>query len=328
MGPRLLRARGKDLLDGMTVNNSPELVKLLHALIGDDSVEIEILAVDPWTVRESVAEEYRYSRENIFLLGDAAHRHPPAFGLGLNTAIQDAYNLAWKVAYVSKSLAGPEQLGSYSAERQPVGAVLVRESNNGIRAHARMWEALGMPASTGDEGAKQLARIAEASPDGAASRLKIREALGEIEVELQSLGIAPPLEGNPITTPQISTFPGSRLPHARLDIKTRRKVISTLDLAGKASFCVLFGVGGEPWREAAVNIGRPTGIPINAYGIGYALDYADIYREWHSERGFEEDGCVLIRPDRFVAWGSRTMVEDCEAQLRAVLRRILRRDQR
>ncbi|EAU29645.1 conserved hypothetical protein [Aspergillus terreus NIH2624] len=332
---------GKNPLEGLTTESS-EITELVRALIGDDTVKIDILAVDPWAVRESVAEEYRHSGSNVFLLGDAAHRHPPSFGLGLNTAIQDSYNLAWKVAYVSRRLAGPSLLGTYSEERQPVGATLVREANIGIRAQAKMWEALGMYEPSREERLNQLARLTEATVEGTACRAKIRDALDEIELELLRLGVAynqwytskaieltdepgkrPPLEGNPITTPQISTFPGTRLPHARLDLSTRRKVISTHDLAGKAAFCLFIGIGGEAWRGAARTISESTGIPINVYGIGYGLDYADIYGEWYRKRGVEETGCVLVRPDRFVAWRSQTMVSDCHAQLMKVLERVL-----
>lgn len=95
---------------------------------------VTVTRTDWWVVRETVAKNY-LSDENVFLLGDAAHRHPPAYGLGSNTSLQDAYNLAWKVAYVAKGLAGPGLLQSYSGERQPVGAQLVRVSNAAMPGH-------------------------------------------------------------------------------------------------------------------------------------------------------------------------------------------------
>src|SRR5947209_13662549 len=64
-----------------------------------------------------------------FCLGDAVHRHPPFNGLGSNTCIQDAFNLAWKVAYVHKNLASPSLLESYNAERQPVGLGVITRAN-------------------------------------------------------------------------------------------------------------------------------------------------------------------------------------------------------
>jgi 2-polyprenyl-6-methoxyphenol hydroxylase-like FAD-dependent oxidoreductase len=73
---------------------SPELVDLVHQVIGDSSVHVEIQRLDPWTVRESVAERYSVEGRNVFILGDAAHRHPPAHANGSNTCVQDAYNLA------------------------------------------------------------------------------------------------------------------------------------------------------------------------------------------------------------------------------------------
>jgi hypothetical protein len=103
-------------------------------------------------------------------------------------------------------------------------------------------------------------------------------------------------------------------------------LLSTQDLAGCGSFCLLTGIGGDEWRMAARKISQATGIPIKTYGIGFGLDYQDIYREWQERREVGEDGCILVRPDRFVAWRSMKMISDCEGKLSQVLNRVLSRE--
>ena len=75
-------------------------MKRVKQFIGDDSIPVEILDTARWQINNTVAQKYSSGR--IFCLGDAVHRHPPANGLGSNTCIQDAFNLAWKIAYVLK----------------------------------------------------------------------------------------------------------------------------------------------------------------------------------------------------------------------------------
>jgi hypothetical protein len=320
---------------------SPELINFLKEIIGIETIDVEVLRLDPWVIRESVAETLSCDG-NVFLLGDAAHRHPPAYGLGSNTCIQDAYNLAWKVAYVSKGLAGPELLETYNVERQPVGADLVRKSNEGIGHHIHVWEALGMFAQSGEEGLQQLKELSAATEAGAARRLRLHKALEGKRLEGESLGLTmnqwymsdaiylddepesrPTLEGDLVVKILVSTYPGNRVPHATLDISTRRKPISTHDLAGHGCFCLLTSHGGDAWVQAAENISKATGIPIKSYRIGHGLDYHDVYREWHDRREVEDDGCVLIRPDRFVAWRSKKMIPGCEEKLLGVFNWIL-----
>lgn len=336
---------GSNPFEGMSTD-SPELVACMREFVGDDKLEVEVLAMDPWTVRESVAEEYSKSGSDAYILGDAAHRHPPTFGLGSNTCIQDAYNLAWKTAFVLKGIAGHSLLDSFSQERQLVGADLVRESNDQIRANNDIWEALGMTASSPEAGVKEVAELAHASASGSARRAKLHKALETKRQELESLGLAynqwytskavylhdeeeprPVLKGDPVVEVQVSTFPGSRLPHVWLDIPERGNMMSTLDLAGKSRFCLLTGVEGEAWRNAAKNIQKTHGIPIVTYGIGPGLDYIDVCRDWFRKRGIEEDGCVLVRPDRFVAWRSVKMTENCESKLMQVFDHILSRQE-
>jgi 2-polyprenyl-6-methoxyphenol hydroxylase-like FAD-dependent oxidoreductase len=67
----------------------------------------------------------RYREQHCFLAGDSAHIHPPTGGQGMNTGIQDAYNLAWKMALVLRGKAAPRLLDTYEAERRPVGADVV-----------------------------------------------------------------------------------------------------------------------------------------------------------------------------------------------------------
>ncbi|KAJ0108781.1 hypothetical protein J7T55_011272 [Diaporthe amygdali] len=325
---------------------SAELIDYIRELIGDDSVDIEVQRLDPWVMRDSVA--IKFSREqSAFILGDAAHHHPPAFGLGSNTCIQDAYNLGWKIAYVEKGLAGRGLLDSYDAERQPVGANVVKDATYGLGLHSSVWEALGMFAETPEQGMQYITDLSKGTPEGAASRARLHASLEGMRLEAESLGATgnqwyisnavflddesgprPPLKGNRLVQFHVSTYPGTRLPHAWLDQwSTRRKKVSTQDIAGKGSFCLLTGHGGDAWKQAADKISQNTGIPINSYGIGFGLDYHDVYREWYTRREIEDDGCVLVRPDRFVAWRSMKMVPDCESKLSSVLDRILSRDE-
>lgn len=73
-----------------------------------------------------LAEHYRAGQ--VFIAGDATHIHPPTGGQGMNTGIQDAYNLAWKLALVLKGIAGPGLLDSYEAERQPVAEGVIAQT--------------------------------------------------------------------------------------------------------------------------------------------------------------------------------------------------------
>jgi FAD binding domain len=82
-----------------------------------------------------LAKAYRAGR--VFIAGDAAHIHPPTGGQGMNTGIQDAYNLAWKLALVSQSKAPDRLLDSYDAERRPVGADVVARTRAASEGYGR-----------------------------------------------------------------------------------------------------------------------------------------------------------------------------------------------
>lgn len=280
---------GSNPFEGLTTS-SPELVACVREFVGDNKLEVEILAIDPWTVRESVAETYSKTGSDAYILGDAAHRYPPTYGLGSNTCIQDAYNLAWNTAFVLKGIAGHSLLDSFSEERQLIGADLVRESNDQIKANGDMWEALGMKACSPEAGVKEIAELADPSASGSARRAKLHKALETKRQEFESLGLAhnhwytskavylddevdtPDVGGDPVVEVQVSMFPGSRLLHVWLDISERGSLTSTLDLAGKGRFCLLTGVEGGAWRDAAHKITKDHGIPIVTYGIGPGLD--------------------------------------------------------
>ena len=73
-----------------------------------------------------------YQNGRVFCMGDAVHRHPPSNGLGSNTSIQDAFNLAWKLALVLKGQAAPRCSTATRAERAPIGKQIVDRANQSI----------------------------------------------------------------------------------------------------------------------------------------------------------------------------------------------------
>ncbi|KAI7281518.1 Aldolase [Hortaea werneckii] len=298
--------------------SNEEYIKRVREWIGDDTISVKILDAAKWYINEIVAE--KYSNGNIFCLGDAVHRHPPLNGLGSNTCVQDAFNLAWKLAYIEQGHAQPKLLESYSLERQPIGAGVIQRANQGLRDHVHVWEALGVLPDDVEERKRQHAELSAPTPEGRERRKKLQDAVKYTEHEFGGIGIemnqlydsgavfygdeanaqqAPP--GDPVLQYQLSTYPGSRLPHAWLNKRSPAKApISTIDLAGHGAFCLLTGIGGDAWKQAVDEARSKLSVPINAYSIGWKQDWEDVYGDWARRREIEEDGCVLLRPDRTV----------------------------
>jgi 2-polyprenyl-6-methoxyphenol hydroxylase-like FAD-dependent oxidoreductase len=101
-------------------------MELLHAALGVDDIPIKIEDVMRWQSEANTAERFREG--NIFLAGDSAHVMPPYGGFGGNTGVQDAQNLAWKLAWVLKGAAAPDLLDTYERERRPVGEFTVEQA--------------------------------------------------------------------------------------------------------------------------------------------------------------------------------------------------------
>jgi 2-polyprenyl-6-methoxyphenol hydroxylase-like FAD-dependent oxidoreductase len=314
--------------------------------IGDDSISAEILNVSRWTINEIVAAEY--SKNNVFCLGDAVHRHPPFNGLGSNTCIQDSFNLAWKIAYVMKGHALPTLLSTYNTERQPVGHSIVTRANAGFREHSRIWETLGMFPEELSDRVAIIEELSSPTTKGQRRRADLRKAIASTAHEFHGLGIemnqlytgsgiyaadepAPfALEGraaeNPVMHYMPSTYPGKRLPHAWLNKPCPSEPISTVDLAGKGGFTLLTGIGGNAWKEAATIASTKLMIKIKVYSIGFRQDWVDVYSDWERLRGVNESGAILVRPDRFVAWRSQDVLGDgiaCAEKLLHVMSNIL-----
>ncbi|KAK5215635.1 hypothetical protein LTR96_011218 [Exophiala xenobiotica] len=326
----------KDL--GTFQPSTEAILKRLSQMIGDDSIEIEVISSFSWTINDQVAE--RWQKGRVLCIGDATHRHPPINGLGSNTCISDAFNLAWKLAYVLKGWASPSILETLTLERKPVGDGIVRRANEGMEAHRRIWSIIGLDPETRRKATELLASD---SNEGAQMRIRFREALEMTDDEVQALGIqqnqvyldspatvvepgdnAPDFGHlNAIKQVKISTFPGYHLPHVWLAANGQSKRVSTLDLAGHGDFTLFTGIGGDAWVTAARAISKPDGPVIKAFKVGFRCDYMDCYREWVRVRGVGEKGAILVRPDHFVAWRSMDLVADPEAKLSSMLKRIL-----
>jgi 2,4-dichlorophenol 6-monooxygenase len=275
----------------------------------------------------------------MFIAGDAAHRHPPANGLGSNTSMQDAYNLAWKLALVVGGQAGDGLLESYDAERQPVGRQIVDRANQSV---GEMGAWLGPIGLRGDQTAEEAnAQLDELfGPNGEGRRQELFKGLEVMNGQFNAHGVElgqryessavvgdgtpfPAYERDPDLHYQPSSHPGSPLPHAWLGRDTHD--ISTLDLCGYEHFTLITGADGEPWERAAAAVSRRLGVEVRPFRVALGQDHNDVLGEWTRLREVSDRGCVLVRPDRFVAWRQDDLVDDPTADLAAAMNQILDR---
>ena len=96
---------GYDITQPAPVVDEAMATEIVHNLVGDDTIDVKLKGTSVWSVNHMYAQ--RASVDRVFCMGDAIHRHPPSNGLGSNTSIQDAYNLAWKLSLVLKGQAAP-----------------------------------------------------------------------------------------------------------------------------------------------------------------------------------------------------------------------------
>lgn len=312
----------------------------IRKAIGDDSIPIKIKDVSKWQVNHVLATEYRRGR--VFLAGDAAHRHPPANGLGSNTSIQDAYNLAWKLAAVVKGEAGTGLLDTYQQERHQVGRQVVDRALASTGIVGRVPSILGIqPGQTDQEGWAAIDEFFADSQEGRRRRKELEDCLDENAYHFHAHGVelgqrytsgAVADDGTPfpayVRDPELyyqpTTHPGAHLPHVWLE--QDGKQVSTLDLVGHGRFTLITGIGGESWREAAEKIAAELGVEIASAPVGYRLQHDDVYGDWARIREIADGGALLVRPDRHIAWRSHDRVDDPLNALRDAVRSVLALD--
>jgi 2,4-dichlorophenol 6-monooxygenase len=303
-------------------------------------LDLEVLRHSRWQVEAVVAE--RFASGRVFLAGDAAHRHSPHGGLGLNTGIQDAHNLTWKLAAVVAGHASPVLLDSYEPERRPVGVRNVEFATFCFFNHLAVASGFGvLPGAPPEHNRATLRTLFSDTADGATRRARLREFFETLRMEFQAADIelgfeygdspavvpdgtaAPPRDPTGNAHVQ-SARPGHRVPHAWFDRLDER--VSTHDLLRPGRFLLLAGHQGQAWAEAARAVGDRLGAPIDALLAGPGAELQGGDGTWYGLRGHDDGGAVLVRPDGHVGYRAATSAQDAPAALGAALTTILGRD--
>jgi 2,4-dichlorophenol 6-monooxygenase len=311
-----------------------------RAALGIGDTPMRIHKITRWSVGAVIASSFRAGR--VFLLGDAAHRHPPTGGLGLTSAIHDAQNLCWKLAAVLAGDASPGLLDTYEAERRPVDDRNCQRSLENAANHFAIGAALGVsPENTAEENMDRLRRMWSGRVEDAEHRAVVLRGMRAQSMEFSELnveygysyesaavvpdGTAPPDAIDDIRVYQPSTRPGAPMPHAWVeeDDGNRRPI---KDLVRPGRFLLVAGEDGHAWCEAAAALAADAKLPLDALRLGHVDgDLYDPRCAWLRHRQIQSDGAILVRPDRFVAWRSATAVEDPGAALAQALSQIVAR---
>ena len=306
--------------------------ELLRRAIDDPQIDFEILSVGTWNMSAQVAA--RFQEGPILLAGDAAHRFPPTGGLGLNTGVPDAHNIAWKLIAIARGWAGPALLDTYEAERRPIALHNCEHSVSNMKRMVLIDKELeaevltpidlslidrapsprlsvGLDAGTPEAQAKQ-ARVDAAIEDE-------REHFDSLRVEL--FYAYPGKAGEDLHPAQPKT--GSRVPHAWLAAKgTAHSTLeaegtahSTLDLCRDA-FALIVGPRAEGWAQGVAREAVLRGMPMRIWAFENLGGTADA---WRASMGLDADGAVLVRPDGHIAWlSSSAPMPDATVMLDAI----------
>lgn len=261
----------------------------------------KILVSSFWRPGVYLSSQYASPQKRIYLAGDAAHQTIPTGGYGMNTALGDSFDIGWKLAAVLHGTGGPALLESYKAERHPV-------ADNNLKRAAGHWEVHGSWQSMVRE-AKDV--ICAHTQRGRDLRETIRQFVETNDSENQDVGtelgyrcrdspvisrcaedIEPPFDHRRYVP---STWPGARAPSVRL--KTGQNIFE------------LLGTGPEfTIVDFTVDAGFARRFEEEAKSLNIPLKMVHLPEESHVRKIWERDA-VLVRPDDFVAWRSKSGVD-------------------
>jgi hypothetical protein len=249
--------------------------------IGID-VEMEIVAALPWARATKSAE--RYSKDRVFLVGDSAHTWSPTGGFGMNTGLNDAVDISWKLAAVIKGWGGSKLLNTYDIERRPVCEGIIAEARQNyvnLRIEAD-YKKVMMAGAEGDIERRQLATKIQST---------IRREYETIGVQMGYHYDASPIivdDGSDFQSYKYDTYaptarPGHIAPHSWLEDGR-----STMDLFGDGYTLLSFkGSNIEGLVAAAHQVGMPLSVEL--------ISDNKIAKKYEAK-------LVVIRPDGHVAW--------------------------
>ena len=301
---------------------------IVRRAIGRDDVAFAIRDIGTWTMTAQLAE--RYAAGRVFLIGDSAHRFPPTGGLGMNTGIQDAHNLVWKLSAVETGRAPRSLLDTYEVERRPIAQ---QNADHSLTNAMKLWEVFEVLGIVPGDPAGSKTRMTAVLAD-AASRERVAVAIEHQRDHFEMLGlqlgfgyedgalvpdgserVAPE---NPVRDLVPTSRPGSRVPHAWVERAGER--VSVLDLLPYDAFTLLVGTDGAAWDEP---VGHVRDLPVRCLVAG--RDFTDPEHHWASVCEIGATGALLVRPDQHVAWRVRVAPSDPGGALGSALRTILGR---
>ena len=281
-----------DVSTGLTTERA---VQFVHTALGTDSIPVTVENVMHWNARADVADTLRSGR--VFLAGDSAHVMPPTGGFGGNTGVQDAHNLAWKLALVLSGSAPAQLLDTYEAERAPVAAFTVEQ------AYTRY--------------------VLRTAPNLKESG--IEPYVQDLNIELGYIYHSPAIASGVHDDGAVHTHPrdahgrpGTRAPHVWL--QRDGKQISTLDLFGR-NFTLLGGPAAQEWARCARAVGADSRLALDSFCVG--SDGLDDQGNLAAAHGIEPSGCVIVRPDGFIGWRSRSAEPPSTRRLSTVLAQLV-----
>lgn len=268
------------------------------ASVGQD-IRFEVIRHSTWVAGQAFVAD-RFAHGRAVLAGDAVHLFTPTGGFGMNTGVDDAVNLAWKLAALVQGWGGAQLLGSYESERRPTAL-------RNTAAAKRLARNVGA-VPVGDD-------IEKSNDAGEAARSAASAFLAGFGQEFGSLGIqlGARYDGSPIVIsdgagpprddPEVyvpTSVPGGRAPHLWLADRT-----SLFDRLGRGF--TLLSFDGDSAGQALAAAAQRRGVPLTIVAVAHAP-------------GRELYGCrlALIRPDQYIAWRGDQLPEDCDALLARV----------